>query len=66
MRLNLQTGAREVKLQDEDKFRNNLKGSKKGKRYSVNPRDREADNIDFCSTECNDNIMFLTQTHVAF
>uniref|UniRef100_A0A9L0SSH0 Nucleotide exchange factor SIL1 n=1 Tax=Equus caballus TaxID=9796 RepID=A0A9L0SSH0_HORSE len=31
VRLNLQTGAREVKLQDEDKFRNNLKGSKKGK-----------------------------------
>lgn len=46
MRLNLQTGAREVKLQDEDKFQNTLKGSKKGKRYSVNPRDLEADSAD--------------------
>nr|XP_023408366.1 nucleotide exchange factor SIL1 [Loxodonta africana] len=41
VRLNLQTGAREVKLQYEDKFRNNLKRSKKGKRYSVIPRDWE-------------------------
>ena len=46
VRLNLQTGAREVKLQDEDKLRNNLKGLKKGKRYSVNPRDWETDSID--------------------
>lgn len=46
MRLNLQTGAREVKLQDEDKLRNNLKGLKKGKRYSVNPRDWETGSID--------------------
>ncbi|XP_069340193.1 nucleotide exchange factor SIL1 [Eulemur rufifrons] len=36
VRLNLQTGAREVKLQYEDKFRNNLKGLKKGKRLDVN------------------------------
>lgn len=36
VRLNLQTGAREVKLQDEDKFRNTLKGSKKGKRLDIN------------------------------
>ncbi|XP_042547971.1 nucleotide exchange factor SIL1 isoform X1 [Dipodomys spectabilis] len=37
VRLNLQTGAREVKLQyEEDKFRNNLKGSKKGKRLDIN------------------------------
>lgn len=47
VRLNLQTGAREVKLQDEDKFQNTLKGSKKGKRYSVNPRHLEADSVDF-------------------
>uniref|UniRef100_A0A8C2YML0 Nucleotide exchange factor SIL1 n=1 Tax=Chinchilla lanigera TaxID=34839 RepID=A0A8C2YML0_CHILA len=33
VRLNLQTGAREVKLQHEDKFRNNLKGLKKGKSF---------------------------------
>lgn len=46
MRLNLQTGAREVKLQDEDKFQTNLKGSKKGKRYSVKPGDWETDSID--------------------
>lgn len=45
MRLNLQTGTREVKLQDEDKFQNTLKGSKKGKRYSVNPK--ETDSVDF-------------------
>ncbi|XP_048187595.1 nucleotide exchange factor SIL1 isoform X1 [Perognathus longimembris pacificus] len=37
VRLNLQTGAREVKLQyEEDKFRNNLKGLKKGKRLDIN------------------------------
>uniref|UniRef100_A0A8D1AAE5 Nucleotide exchange factor SIL1 n=2 Tax=Sus scrofa TaxID=9823 RepID=A0A8D1AAE5_PIG len=36
VRLNLQTGAREVKLQDEDKFRSNLKGLKKGKRLDIN------------------------------
>ncbi|XP_061045644.1 nucleotide exchange factor SIL1 isoform X2 [Eubalaena glacialis] len=36
VRLNLQTGAREVKLQDEDKLRNNLKGLKKGKRLDIN------------------------------
>ncbi|ELW54028.1 Nucleotide exchange factor SIL1 [Tupaia chinensis] len=36
VRLNLQTGAREVKLQYEDKFRNSLKGSKKGKRLDIN------------------------------
>ncbi|XP_012604257.1 nucleotide exchange factor SIL1 isoform X1 [Microcebus murinus] len=36
VRLNLQTGAKEVKLQYEDKFRNNLKGLKKGKRLDVN------------------------------
>ncbi|EPY84445.1 hypothetical protein CB1_000475037 [Camelus ferus] len=36
VRLNLQTGEREVKLQDEDKFRNNLKGLKKGKRLDIN------------------------------
>ncbi|KAM6148769.1 nucleotide exchange factor SIL1 isoform 2-T2 [Erethizon dorsatum] len=36
VRLNLQTGAREVKLQYEDKFRNNLKGLKKGKRLDIN------------------------------
>uniref|UniRef100_A0A2K6F1W3 Nucleotide exchange factor SIL1 n=2 Tax=Propithecus coquereli TaxID=379532 RepID=A0A2K6F1W3_PROCO len=36
VRVNLQTGAREVKLQYEDKFRNNLRGSKKGKRLDVN------------------------------
>ncbi|XP_006891242.1 PREDICTED: nucleotide exchange factor SIL1-like [Elephantulus edwardii] len=36
VRLNLQTGEREVKLQDEDKFRNHLKESKKGKRLDVN------------------------------
>ncbi|XP_066199217.1 nucleotide exchange factor SIL1 isoform X3 [Saccopteryx leptura] len=35
VRLNLQTGAREVKLKDEDKFRNTLKGSKKGKRLDI-------------------------------
>lgn len=45
MRLNLQTGAREVKLQDEDNFQTNLKGSKKGKRYSVKPEDWETDSI---------------------
>jgi nucleotide exchange factor SIL1 len=42
VRLNLQTGAREVKLQYEDKFQNNLKGLKKGKRYSVHSSDWEA------------------------
>ncbi|XP_069448272.1 nucleotide exchange factor SIL1 isoform X2 [Ovis canadensis] len=36
VRLNLQTGAREVKLQDEDKFQTNLKGLKKGKRLNIN------------------------------
>ncbi|XP_012996581.1 nucleotide exchange factor SIL1 isoform X3 [Cavia porcellus] len=36
VRLNLQTGAREVKLQYEDKFRNNLKELKKGKRLDIN------------------------------
>nr|KAF6482032.1 SIL1 nucleotide exchange factor [Molossus molossus] len=36
VRLNLQTGTREVKLQDEDKFRNTLKGLKKGKRLDIN------------------------------
>ncbi|XP_028349083.1 nucleotide exchange factor SIL1 isoform X2 [Physeter macrocephalus] len=36
VRLNLQTGAREVKLQDEDKLRNNLKGLKKGTRLDIN------------------------------
>ncbi|KAM8763908.1 nucleotide exchange factor SIL1 isoform 2-T3 [Rhynchonycteris naso] len=36
VRLNLQTGAREVKLTDEDNFRNTLKGSKKGKRLDIN------------------------------
>nr|XP_042119738.1 nucleotide exchange factor SIL1 [Peromyscus maniculatus bairdii] len=36
VRLNLQTGAREVKLQQEDKFQNNLKGFKKGKRLDIN------------------------------
>ncbi|KAM7142597.1 nucleotide exchange factor SIL1 isoform 2-T3 [Molossus nigricans] len=36
VRLNLQTGTREVKLQDEDKFRNTLKGPKKGKRLDIN------------------------------
>lgn len=46
VRLNLQTGAREVKLQDEDKFQTNLKGLKKGKRYSVKPGDWETDSID--------------------
>ncbi|XP_039108663.1 nucleotide exchange factor SIL1 isoform X2 [Hyaena hyaena] len=36
VRLNLQTGAREVKLQEEDKFRSNLKALKKGKRLDIN------------------------------
>ncbi|XP_005327320.1 nucleotide exchange factor SIL1 [Ictidomys tridecemlineatus] len=36
VRLNLQTGAREVKLQYEDKFRNNLKGLKRGRRLDIN------------------------------
>ncbi|XP_021111559.1 nucleotide exchange factor SIL1 isoform X2 [Heterocephalus glaber] len=36
VRLNLQTGAREVKLQEEDKFQSNLKGLKKGKRLDIN------------------------------
>ncbi|XP_008058105.2 nucleotide exchange factor SIL1 isoform X2 [Carlito syrichta] len=36
VRLNLQTGAREAKLHYEDKFQNNLKGLKKGKRLDVN------------------------------
>ncbi|KAG8506574.1 Nucleotide exchange factor SIL1 [Galemys pyrenaicus] len=36
VRLNLQTGAREVKLQYEDKLQNNLKGSKKGRRLDIN------------------------------
>ncbi|KAM5299089.1 nucleotide exchange factor SIL1 isoform 2-T2 [Ctenodactylus gundi] len=36
VRLNLQTGAREVKLQHEDKSRNNLKELKKGKRLDIN------------------------------
>nr|KAF6350113.1 SIL1 nucleotide exchange factor [Myotis myotis] len=36
VRLNLQTGAREVKLQNEDKFQNTLKGTKKGKRLDIN------------------------------
>ncbi|KAH0506140.1 Nucleotide exchange factor SIL1, partial [Microtus ochrogaster] len=36
VRLNLQTGAREVKRQQEDKFQNNLKGFKKGKRLDIN------------------------------
>ncbi|XP_075397743.1 nucleotide exchange factor SIL1 [Tenrec ecaudatus] len=36
VRLNLQTGEREVKLQYEDKFRNNLKESRKGKRLDIN------------------------------
>ncbi|XP_047585732.1 nucleotide exchange factor SIL1 isoform X5 [Lutra lutra] len=36
VRLNLQTGAREVKLQEEDKFRSNLKGLKKGRRLDIN------------------------------
>ncbi|XP_023559154.1 nucleotide exchange factor SIL1 isoform X4 [Octodon degus] len=36
VRLNLQTGAREVKLQHEDKLQNNLKGLKKGKRLDIN------------------------------
>ncbi|XP_045856332.1 nucleotide exchange factor SIL1 isoform X4 [Meles meles] len=35
VRLNLQTGAREVKLQEEDKFRSNLKGLKKGRRLDI-------------------------------
>ncbi|XP_076994717.1 nucleotide exchange factor SIL1 isoform X1 [Tamandua tetradactyla] len=35
VRLHLQTGAREVKLQNEDKFRNNLKELKKGKRLDI-------------------------------
>lgn len=35
VRLNLQTGAREAKLQDEDTFRNTLKASKKGKRLDI-------------------------------
>lgn len=47
VRLNLQTGAREVKLQDEDKFRDTLKGSKRGKRYRVNPSNWETDSTDF-------------------
>ncbi|GAB5566755.1 nucleotide exchange factor SIL1 isoform X2 [Prionailurus iriomotensis] len=36
VRLNLQTGAREVKLQEEDKFQSNLKALKKGKRLDIN------------------------------
>lgn len=36
VRLNLQTGAREVRLQSEDQFRNNLKGLKKGRRLDIN------------------------------
>nr|XP_054367683.1 nucleotide exchange factor SIL1 isoform X4 [Mirounga angustirostris] len=36
VRLNLQSGAREVKLQEEDKFRSNLKGLKKGRRLDIN------------------------------
>ncbi|KAM9695647.1 nucleotide exchange factor SIL1 isoform 7-T7 [Trichechus inunguis] len=36
VRLNLQTGAREVKLQYGDKIQNNLKESKKGKRLDIN------------------------------
>ncbi|XP_029797866.1 nucleotide exchange factor SIL1 isoform X2 [Suricata suricatta] len=36
VRLNLQTGAREVKLQEEDKSRSNLKALKKGKRLDIN------------------------------
>ncbi|XP_010612086.1 nucleotide exchange factor SIL1 isoform X2 [Fukomys damarensis] len=36
VRLNLQTGAREVKLQYEDKFQSNLKRLKKGKRLDIN------------------------------
>ncbi|XP_053422404.1 nucleotide exchange factor SIL1 isoform X2 [Nycticebus coucang] len=36
VRLNLQTGAREVKLQYEDKMQNNLKELKKGKRLDIN------------------------------
>uniref|UniRef100_A0A8C7B4C8 Nucleotide exchange factor SIL1 n=1 Tax=Neovison vison TaxID=452646 RepID=A0A8C7B4C8_NEOVI len=36
VRLNLQTGAREVKLQEEDKFQSNLKGLKKGRRLDIN------------------------------
>ncbi|XP_037657426.1 nucleotide exchange factor SIL1 isoform X2 [Choloepus didactylus] len=35
VRLHLQTGAREVKLQNEDKFQNNLKEVKKGKRLDI-------------------------------
>ncbi|ERE81250.1 nucleotide exchange factor SIL1 [Cricetulus griseus] len=34
--MNLQTGAREVKLQQEDKFQTNMKGFKKGKRLDIN------------------------------
>ncbi|XP_057346923.1 nucleotide exchange factor SIL1 isoform X1 [Manis pentadactyla] len=36
VRLNLQTGTREVKLHDEDKLQNKLKGSKKGRRLDIN------------------------------
>ncbi|XP_008591098.1 PREDICTED: nucleotide exchange factor SIL1-like [Galeopterus variegatus] len=36
VRLNLQTGAREAKLQYKDKFQNNLKGLKKGRRLDIN------------------------------
>ncbi|XP_058135431.1 nucleotide exchange factor SIL1 isoform X1 [Dasypus novemcinctus] len=36
VRLNLQTGAREVKREYEDKFRKNLKELKKGKRLDIN------------------------------
>lgn len=36
VRLNLQTGAREVKLQYEEKFQSNLKRLKKGKRLDIN------------------------------
>ncbi|XP_031221208.1 nucleotide exchange factor SIL1 isoform X1 [Mastomys coucha] len=36
VRMNLQTGVNEVKLQQEDKFQNNLKGFKRGRRLDIN------------------------------
>ncbi|KAM9064742.1 nucleotide exchange factor SIL1 isoform 3-T4 [Sarcophilus harrisii] len=36
VRLNLQTGEREVKLSDEEKYQNNLKEQKKGQRLDLN------------------------------
>lgn len=65
VRLNLQTGAREVKLQDEDKFRSNLKGLKKGKRYHVNSRNWESGSVDLIILKITTVSCFLTQIHVA-